>query len=292
MWIKVKVLVSVIFLLSYNLCISQDYIIPLWSGKIPNSKKSNFQEVTKNGRVISKVIVPTIEVYLPSKFNATGKIILICPGGGYGALAYDKEGTDIAKWLNGHGIAGAVLKYRLPEDESNEKPNLSPLMDAKRGIEIIRLHVNEWGIDSNKVGVLGFSAGGHLASTLGTHFELENRPDFMVLVYPVVTMKVDYTHIGSRANLLGEDPEEDIVNYYSNELQVTENTPSTFIIHSVDDKVVPIENSLNLFKALKDKNVPVEMHFYPYGGHGFSMALKEGRLSKWRQLLLDWLKDI
>jgi len=263
-------------LLSYNLCISQDYIIPLWSGKIPNSKKSNFQEVTKNGRVISKVIVPTIEVYLPSKFNATGKIILICPGGGYGALAYDKEGTDIAKWLNGHGIAGAVLKYRLPEDESNEKPNLSPLMDAKRGIEIIRLHVNEWGIDSNKVGVLGFSAGGHLASTLGTHFELENRPDFMVLVYPVVTMKVDYTHIGSRANLLGEDPEEDIVNYYSNELQVTENTPSTFIIHSVDDKVVPIENSLNLFKALKDKNVPVEMHFYPYGGHGFSMALKEG----------------
>jgi acetyl esterase/lipase len=276
MWIKVKVLLSVIFLLSYNLCISQDYIIPLWSGKIPNSKKSNFQEVTKNGRVISKVIVPTIEVYLPSKFNATRKIILICPGGGYGALAYDKEGTDIAKWLNGHGIAGAVLKYRLPEDESNEKPNLSPLMDAKRGIEIIRLHVNEWGIDSNKVGVLGFSAGGHLASTLGTHFELENRPDFMVLVYPVVTMKVDYTHIGSRANLLGEDPEEDIVNYYSNELQVTENTPSTFIIHSVDDKVVPIENSLNLFKALKDKNVPVEMHFYPYGGHGFSMALKEG----------------
>lgn len=273
---------------------AQNHTMPLWEGEIPNAKKSDLQEEQKNAqaRVISKVIEPSLEVYLPSSVIKTGKMVMICPGGGYGVLAYDKEGTDIAKWLNGYGIAAAVLKYRLPEDGSNEIPHLTPLMDAKRGVELIRSNAEKWGIDPNKVGVMGFSAGGHLASTLGTHFEEGNRPNFMALIYPVVTMKQDHTHNGSRKNLLGPDPSDNLVEHYSNELQVRENTPPTFILHSTDDEVVPLENSLQLAKSLKDKGISVEMHVYPYGGHGFAMALQQGRLSKWGQLLLDWLSDI
>lgn len=292
MSIKVKVLVYISFLLFSNLCIAQDHTIPLWSGEIPNSKNSDLQEVEKKGRVISKVIVPTIEIYLPSIFNATGRAVLICPGGGYGTLAYDKEGTDFAKWLNGNGIAAAVLKYRLPEDKSNEIPHLSPLLDAKKGMEIIRLNSENWGIDPNKVGIMGFSAGGHLASTLGTHFDDVNRPDFMVLVYPVVTMMLNYTHSGSRNNLLGNAPSDELVKYYSNELQVLENTPPTFILHCEDDKSVSVKNSLQFYVALKEKNVPVEMHLYPFGGHGFGFAYQKGRLSEWSRLLLLWLEDL
>ncbi|MEQ5789800.1 alpha/beta hydrolase [Muricauda sp. NFXS6] len=273
---------------------AQNHILPLWEGKVPNAKVSTLQEQMKKpaARVISKVIDPALEVYLPSAVINTGAMVMICPGGGYGALAYDKEGTDIAKWLNGHGIAAAVLKYRLPEDSSNEIPHLSPLMDAKRGIEVLRSNAESWGIDPNKVGVMGFSAGGHLASTLGTHFEGNNRPDFMVLIYPVVTMKLDNTHKGSRNNLLGDDPSNELVDLYSNELQVRPDTPSTFILHSGDDLVVPVENSLQLYGALKEKNVKVEMHLYPHGGHGFAMGFQHGRLATWRQLLLEWLQAI
>ena len=203
-----KYIVSILFLWSFHLCMAQNHAIPLWEGEIPNAKKSDLQEDQKNAqaRVISKVVEPSLEVYLPSSVIKTGKMVMICPGGGYGVLAYDKEGTDIAKWLNGYGIAAAVLKYRLPEDESNEVPHLTPLMDAKRGVELIRSDAEKWGVDPKKVGVMGFSAGGHLASTLGTHFEGSNRPDFMVLIYPVVTMKLDNTHNGSRNNLLWDDP--------------------------------------------------------------------------------------
>ncbi|KAB5486124.1 MAG: alpha/beta hydrolase [Flavobacteriia bacterium] len=289
-----RYIVSILFLWSFHLCMAQNHTMPLWEGEIPNAKKSDLQEEQKNAqaRVISKVIEPSLEVYLPSSVIKTGKMVMICPGGGYGVLAYDKEGTDIAKWLNGYGIAAAVLKYRLPEDGSNEIPHLTPLMDAKRGVELIRSNAEKWGIDPNKVGVMGFSAGGHLASTLGTHFEEGNRPNFMALIYPVVTMKQDHTHNGSRKNLLGPDPSDNLVEHYSNELQVRENTPPTFILHSTDDEVVPLENSLQLAKSLKDKGISVEMHVYPYGGHGFAMALQQGRLSKWGQLLLDWLSDI
>lgn len=289
-----KYIVSILFLWSFHLCMAQNHTMPLWEGEIPNAKKSDLQEQQKNAqaRVISKVIEPSLEVYLPSSVIKTGKMVMICPGGGYGVLAYDKEGTDIAKWLNGYGIAAAVLKYRLPEDESNEVPHLTPLTDAKRGMELLRSNAEKWGIDPNKVGVMGFSAGGHLASTLGTHFEEGNRPDFMALIYPVVTMKEDYTHNGSKKNLLGEQLSDDLVQHYSNELQVGENTPPTFILHSADDEVVSLENSLQLAKSLKDKGVSVEMHIYPYGGHGFALALQKGRLAKWGQLLLDWLNDI
>lgn len=281
-----------IFCVNYSY--SQDYIIPLWEGRIPNSKKSNLVEIQKNptARSISKVTIPTLEVYLPSSVIETKKFIMICPGGGYGGLAYDKEGTDFAKWLNGQGVAAGVLKYRLPEDDSNEIPHLTPLIDAKRGMEIIRSNSEIWGVSSNMIGVMGFSAGGHLASTLGTHFDESNRPDFMILIYPVVTMKLDYTHKGSRKNLLGENPSEELVEKYSNELQVKTNTPPTFIIHSQDDVSVPVENSLQLYTSLKEKKVPVEVHLYPHGGHGYAMGLQHGRLSFWREYLLAWLKEL
>lgn len=287
----------VFFVFFYSFMLSgqaQDYIVPLWGGEVPNAKVSTLEEQLKNpsARVISKVIDPSLEVYLPSSVINTGTMVMICPGGGYGALAYDKEGTDIAKWLNGQGIAAAVLKYRLPEDESNQVPHLTPLMDAKQGIEILRSMAGQWGVEPSKVGVMGFSAGGHLASTLGTHFEEANRPDFMVLIYPVVTMKKDYTHNGSRENLLGKNPTENLVNRYSNELLVKPNTPPSFILHSSDDILVPVENSLQFYRALKEKKIEVEMHIYPYGGHGFAMGLQKGRLSQWRDLLLNWLRGL
>lgn len=287
----------IFFVLFYSFMLSgqaQDYIVPLWEDEVPNAKVSTLEEQLKNpnARVISKVIDPSLEVYLPSSVINTGTMVMICPGGGYGALAYDKEGTDIAKWLNGRGIAAAVLKYRLPEDESNQVPHLTPLMDAKQGIEILRSMAGQWGVDPSKVGVMGFSAGGHLASTLGTHFEEANRPDFMILIYPVVTMKKDYTHNGSRNNLLGNEPSKELVDLYSNELQVKPNTPTTFILHCEDDLVVPVENSIQFYGALKKEGVKVEMHLYPDGGHGFAMGFQHGRLATWRSLLLEWLKAI
>lgn len=289
-----KILLSIVFLFCTHAGMAQDHLIPLYEDQIPNSRESDLEEIQEMTDVlrISQVINPTIEVYLPSKAHATGQAVMICPGGGYSILAYDKEGTDIAKWLNGYGIAGIVLKYRLPEDESNEVPHRSPLIDAKRGMELIRSNAEDWSIDPEKVGVMGFSAGGHLASTLGTHFEESNRPDFMALIYPVVTMNADYTNQGSRTQLLGENPPEDLVMQYSNELQVTPNTPPSFIIHTGDDEAVPVKNSLQMFQALKEQNVPTEMHLYPIGGHGYSMGLEEDRLSGWSDLFIEWLKDI
>ncbi len=270
---------------------AQNYTIPLYDGQVPNSKESDLNEQRKatNAVRISHVINPEIEVYLPSKSHANGKAVLICPGGGYKILAWDKEGTDIAKWLNGQGIAGIVLKYRLPEDESNIAPDKSPLMDAQQAMKLIRLNTEEWNINPEKVGVMGFSAGGHLASTLGTHYTAETRPDFMILVYPVVTMKNDFTHQGSRNNLLGQAPTEEMVNYYSAEMNVTADTPPTFIIHAQNDGGVPIENSIQLFLALKEKEVPSEMHIYPTGGHGFGLATKVSHLSEWPKQLAEWL---
>ncbi|WP_258105609.1 alpha/beta hydrolase [Marinoscillum sp. MHG1-6] len=282
------------FMFSSILLLAQGNIIPLWDDEVPNSIPSAMEErtVIEGSRKISQVVEPTIEVFIPESENTSKQAVLICPGGGYGRLAYDKEGTMVAQLLNEQGIVGVVLKYRLPEDESNKEPHLSPLMDVKRGMELIRENAEQWGVDPQRVGVMGFSAGGHLASTLGTHFDESNRPDFMVLVYPVVTMKLDYTHMGSRLNLLGKSPTNENVEWYSNELQVKSNTPPTFITHSQDDRSVPVENTLQLYSALKAQNVPVEMHLYPYGGHGFGLASGKGRLSQWSEELIRWLKEL
>lgn len=299
---KISITFSLFFLMINSF--SQNEIIPLWNGDIPNSQKSDEKEIvlSTDATRMSFVQSPTLEVFLPTKRNANGKAVIICPGGGYHYVVYDWEGTDIAKWYNSKGITAFVLKYRLPNSKSIKMSYEAPLQDAQRAIRIVRSQSEKWHINPNKIGIMGFSAGGHLASTLGTQFDKPNnfnetaidsvsaRPDFMALIYPVVTMKADYTHSGSRNNLLDKNPSESLINQYSNELQVTEKTPPTFILHAQDDKAVPIENSLNLYKALKDKNVKTEMHIYPEGGHGFGLALEKGYLQTWTDRLFDWLQ--
>jgi acetyl esterase/lipase len=286
---------------------AQDLTLPLWpAGKLPNYQKSDDVEKRESTDIVrfSKGQSPEIAVFLPSKKNATRQAVIICPGGGYAYLAYDWEGTDVAKLLNSKGITAIVLKYRLPNSKSNITPNLSPLMDAKRAMRIVRANADKWGIQKNNIGIMGFSAGGHLASTLATHFDegdanskdsieqQSSRPDFAVLVYPVITMNKAFTHMGSRTNLLGNNPDSSLVALYSNELQVTKQTPPSFLIHATDDKTVPVENSLRFYEAAKNNGVPVEMHIFPHGGHGFSLAIGKGELESWTDLLITWLRTL
>lgn len=298
---KRLLLICVLFCLSIGF--GQNEVVPLWGNNIPNSQKSDEKEQRLSEGIlkISKVQVPTMEVYLPAARNANGKAVVICPGGGYAFLSYDWEGTDVAKWFNSKGIAAFVLKSRLPQSKSIIVQHKAPLQDAQRAIRMVRHSSKKWNIDKDKIGVVGFSAGGHLASTLGTHFDKavyqynddidseSAMPNFMVLVYPVISMKYPVTHPGSRNNLLGNKPSKVLVNEYSNELQVNNKTPKTFIVHSTDDNVVPVENSLIFYKALKDAGIKAEMHIYPEGGHGYSLALGKGYLQSWTNRLSDWL---
>lgn len=294
------------FLLVWTECQAQNFMLPLWSEGIPNYKETDEVEISDSSNIIriSNVQIPDISVYLPAKKNATGQAVVICPGGGYVRLAYDWEGSDVARWLGSKGIAAIVLKYRLPISNNNIVGYKSPLLDVKRAIRTVRYYASDWNIEKNKIGVMGFSAGGHLASTLGTHFDygesdaideidrMSSRPDFMILMYPVITFSKPFMHRGSRNALLGENPDSSLVNFYSNELQVKDDTPPTFIVHADDDGSVPVENSLVFYEALKKKNVPVEMHIYPEGGHGFGLALGRGHLESWSDRCIDWLRWI
>lgn len=276
--------------------------IPLWQS-VPNSQVADEEEVREDGRIlwVRKVQKPSVQPFLPAKQQSTGQAVLICPGGGYSGLAYDWEGTDIAKWFNSKGVAAFVLKYRMPQSKSVVISHLAPIQDAQRAIRMIRARAKEWNIDKSKVGVIGFSAGGHLASTLSTQFTEKKyepkdsidtysaRPDFSILVYPVISMKESVTHEGSRDQLLGPDPDMKLIQQYSNEQNVSKDTPPTFLVHAIDDKAVPAENSLLYYSALKEENVSAELHAYPYGGHGFSLAIGQGHLEKWTDRLSDWL---
>ncbi|GLU44864.1 alpha/beta hydrolase [Allomuricauda sp. NBRC 101325] len=288
---------------------AQNTIIPLWPNEIPNQKTSAEEEKvehTEDGIIwITNVQEPTIEVFLPSKRMSNGKAVVIFPGGGYYGLAYDWEGTDIAKTLTAKGIAGIVVKYRLPWSKSIAKDkHLVPMQDAQRAMRLVRSKAKEWNLDENQIGIMGFSAGGHLASTLGTHYDekvypaqvgedgISARPDFMALIYPVITLGVPSTHTGSRASLVGEKPTQAELDYLSNEKQVDGNTPPTFLLHAADDGAVPVENSLMFFSALKENKVPVTMHVYPTGGHGFSLGLEHERLKNWINLFFDWMDNL
>ena len=301
---------SILFALSVLLVTSitaQEYTLPLWpAGKLPYYQKTAEVEKRDTGDVIRITLVqsPDIAVYLPSKRNATGQAVIICPGGGYGALSYSWEGSDPARLLSARGIAAIVLKYRLPNSKSISTPHLAPLADAKRAIRIVRANAAKWNIKKEAVGILGFSAGGHLASTLATHFDSgdanatdsiekqSSRPDFAVLVYPVISVSKPIMHTGSRNNLIGATPDSSLARLYSNELQITAQTPPTFLVHATDDKSVPVENSLLFYQALKDNNVPAEMHIYPKGGHGFGLAVGRGYLETWTDRLVDWMRGL
>ena len=288
---------------------AQHTVLPLWPNDIPNQRQSDEREdatLTEDGILwITNVQTPTLEVFLPTKRNATGQAVVIFPGGGYHGLAYDWEGTDIAKALNAKGIAGIVVKYRLPWSKSiTGGKNIVPLQDAQRAIRMVRKKAGEWNISPNKIGVMGFSAGGHLASTLGTHYnekvynrqddadDLSARPDFLALIYPVITLGVPSTHTGSRVSLVGENATQPEIDYLSNEKHVDDDTPPTFLLHAADDDVVPVENSILFFKALQAHGIPVSMHIYPKGGHGFSLGLMDPVLKNWINLYFEWAEHL
>ena len=241
---------------------------------------------------------PLLYKYQPKKTVPNGSAVLICPGGGYSHLAMYKEGKKIALWLNSLGITAFVLKYRMPNNLIMKDKSIGPLQDAQESIRIIRRNAKEWSIDPDKIGILGFSAGGHLASTLATHYldkvydadETSARPDFSILIYPVISMENGITHNGSKVSLLGQNTSKELIEKYSNEKQIDANTPKTFIVHATDDKVVPVENSINYYMNLKKYNVPVEMHLYENGGHGFGLGTK-GTHTEWPKACEKWLAE-
>ena len=236
------------------------------------------------GETFTEAERPELTVYKAARANGSG--VLICPGGGYQYLAMDHEGKQIAEWFNAMGVSAFVLKYRLGPKYHNP----AMLDDARRGMRMIREKAGEFGVDPHKVGVIGFSAGGHLASTLSTHFQTaDERPDFSVLVYPVISLSTKYAHKGSRTNLLGENPDPRLVEELSNEHAVTMATPPTFLFHTDDDDVVPVMNSILYFQALKAAGVRGEMHIYAHGRHGVGLAQTDPVLSTWPDRLRDWL---
>jgi acetyl esterase/lipase len=256
---------------------------------------------TKSDRFVGNVQSSTLTVYLPDEKRATGTAVIICPGGGYGGLAIDKEGHDVARWLNTLGVAGIVLKYRMPRPDLTAGQKPWPVQDAERAIRLVRSQAPQWKINPQRVGILGFSAGGHLASTVGTHFDsgqkdaanaierASSRPDFLILIYPVISMREPITHEGSRLNLLGKAPDEERVAYYSNELQVTAQTPPTFLVHAKDDRV-NVENSVRFHQALQRAGVPSEIHLYEKGGHGYGLGVNGGEVATWPERCAAWLK--
>ena len=290
--IKICFVLTLLFSLSAN---AQE-IINLYPGAIPNSKESGIKEKENNG-MFSGVTKPTLEIFMPEKNKSTGAAVVICPGGGYAVVVYQAEGVRTAKEFAKNGVAAFVLKYRLPNDSTMIDKTIGPLQDAQQAIKVVRENAAKWGVDINKVGIMGFSAGGHLASTEATHYKkamIENndstnlRPDFQILVYPVISMQDSLTHLDSRKNLLGENPSKEVIDEFSNELQVDENTPPAYITQAADDKVVDVDNSIDYFEALRHHNVPVEMHIYPKGNHGFVLFRST---EEWMMPLFKWMKN-
>lgn len=263
---------------------AQNAPILLWENGAPNAVGKEAQDI------------PTLTPFLAPKEMATGAAIVTCPGGGYAHLADVHEGSDVARWLNSLGVSAFVLKYRL--GMRYHQPN--QLLDVARALRTVRARAKEWNLDERRIGVLGFSAGGHLASTLGTHFDagradspdpierVSSRPDLMILIYPVITMG-EFTHGGSKLNPLGENPTPELINLYSNELHITKETPPVFLVHTMNDTVVPVENSMMFAAALREANVPFEFHLYERGPHGFGLAPNDPILATWAARCADWL---
>jgi acetyl esterase/lipase len=297
-----KLLLILLFLGIGFFCFSQNTVIPLWE-KIPNSivntdykeEMTYFNDGSING--ISKVSEPTVTVFLADAKIANGTSVVIYPGGGYHHLSINKEGYKIAQWLNTLGISAFVLKYRLPSDLTMKDKTIGPLQDAQEAMRMVRRNADKWKLNPNKIGVIGFSAGGHLASTLSTKFfekvytlidNTSARPDFSILIYPVISMQDGITHDGSKENLLGKNASSELIENYSNEKNVDATTPKTFIVHATDDKAVPVENSINYYLALKQNKIPVEMHLYENGGHGFGLGT-DGTNKNWSKACENWL---
>lgn len=258
--------------------------IDLWQDGLPNSNGIDKTEPFDDSKQNFK---PNIRVFLPEKSKANGMAVLCLPGGGYSHLATGHEGYDWAPYFNDLGFAFVVLKYRMPHEVTDV-----PISDAKEALRIVRENAEKWGIKPNKVGIMGSSAGGHLASTVATHSLPGTEPNFQILFYPVISMDVNYTHNGSRQNLIGTNPTKETADLYSNDMQVSSNTPRAILLLSDDDKVVPSPNSVNYYLALRRHNVPATMHIYPSGGHGWGCR-KDFKYHK--EMMADltaWLKTL
>lgn len=282
---------------------AQNETILLYTGTAPGSTGKQVPEDAKTTDGITRVkdvTQPALIVY-PARKKTSDATVIICPGGGYSILAIDHEGHDIAKWFNDHGMTAFVLKYRLPQEDLFDNDEIRPLQDAQQAIKLVRKNAAKYGISPDKVGIMGFSAGGHLAATASTHFttqvgeitdpSVSVRPDFSLLIYPVISFNDRIGHLGSRDNLIGKNPPVDKIELYSNDKQVTKDTPPTFLVSTTDDWVQP-ENSIAYFLACKKNKVPVEMHIYEKGGHGYGLK-KQGRgpVETWAARMEDWLKD-
>jgi acetyl esterase/lipase len=278
--------------------------ISLYDGNVPDSKPYHTKEIWEpqdNGDTIVHFISqPTLTIFLPGKENANGTAVVICPGGGYWVSSMVKEGYEVARKFNEWGVAAFVLKYRIPNDSAMIDKKIAPLQDAQRAIQLVRIHAEEWNVDANKVGIMGFSAGGHLASTAATHFEqsfIENkkqvnlRPDFAILTYPVISFQDSIAHVGSRDQLIGKRTDKKILNSFSNELQVTAKTPPAFIVHASDDDGVSVMNSITFYEALLKYKIPVEMHLYKSGGHGFGMHNPTTK-DDWTERCKNWMQSM
>ncbi len=293
---NISLLILSIVFTSFSLAQSQE--IELWPSGVPNAlENTNYNEITdtKLDRV-SHVKNPTLTVFIPEKPNGTSMVI--CPGGGYAYLAINKEGYKVAEWLNTLGITAFVLKYRLPNDSIMQDKSIGPLQDAQESIRYIRRQAEKWHLNTNKIGVIGFSAGGHLASTSSTHYDdlvyrpidsTSAKPNFSILVYPVISMDEKIAHKGSRNRLLGINPSSELVDKFSNEKQVDSLTPCAFLVHATNDNGVPVENTLAYYLALKNSKISAELHIYQDGKHGFGLG-NTGTSQNWTKHCEAWLR--
>ena len=288
------------FLFVSEFCLAQQ--LPLYPGKIPNSKNVPDEEERKgNAEVDSlafKVSVPTITVFLAPKGKGNVTSVIIFPGGGYGGLLTKREGSDVARAFNKLGVNAFVVKYRLPSDRTMDDKSIGPLQDAQQAIKMVKERAKEWNIDPQKIGIMGYSAGGHLAATAGTHFETSYipnvektslRPDFMLLINPVISFTDSIGHTGSRKNLIGENPTKEQIRLFSNEYHISKTTPPTFLVHAGTDVVVPVANSLVFYQNLKRYGISAEIHIYSKGEHGF---LTYPSFDEWFGRCVNWMKSM
>lgn len=288
----------------FSTVVAQTKIIKLWPDGVPDSKNNPSYKAeigsNKNGTWEKHISDPTLGYYPAAAGKSNGTAIIICPGGGYSHLAIENEGSKVATWLNRIGITAFVLKYRLPDTIIMINKTIGPLQDAQRAMRMVRRHAKEWKINPDKIGIMGFSAGGHVASTLSTHYnqkvyKVEDstsaRPDFSILIYPVISMEDKITHMGSRIALLGKHPSSALVRLYSNELQVNQNTPPAFLVQAMDDHTVPVLNSIDYALALRKYKIACELHLYERGGHGFGLGRRNHVTeSSWPDACASWLK--
>lgn len=295
-------LIILITLISFLKVKGQDFI-PIWpKNNIPNSKHLKLKDSIANERIY-RVVLPGMYAYFPGKQENKGAAVVICPGGGYQHLAYVISGTSLAKWFNTIGISAFVLNYRLPNSPDLKQREIGPLQDAQRAIRYIRANAANWGISPDKIGILGSSSGGHLAATAGTINDdvsaikdsldkVSYKPSFMILISPVIDLSTPYAHPGSRTNLLGPNPSDELAKKYSPQLQVTPATPPCFIADAVNDRTVNPMNSLLFYQALLQNKVSASFHAFPQGGHAIALRNNPGSTALWTQLCEMWLNEM